>query len=122
MQIEKLNYYRTKDGATFPRYEDAEHHQLELMGAEMGAVDMEVNADFSAFGFKNPNPKYGGCLSTRAICSLRSVGISFIRDLVGMGYGKCDLLKISTVGKKTLTEICELADTLKIEIGGITIK
>ena len=122
MQIEKVYFWKTTDGVLFTKWEDAERRQLELMGANMAAVDLEVNADFSAFGFKKPNPKYGGRLSVRAICSLRSVTINHVKDLAALGYGKCDLLKIRTVGRKTLAEICALADCLKIELGGITIK
>ncbi len=120
MVIEKVYFYKTTDGALFSKWEDAERRQLELMGANIEAVEMEVDNDFSAFGFKNPIAKYGGRLSIRAINALRGAGIWFIKELTG--YRKTDLLKIRTVGFGTLNEICVLAETLKIELGGIEIK
>lgn len=118
--MKKITVYETKDGARFTDYSEAAIHELELMGVSASAARIEIRADFSRFGFKNPKEKYGGRLSVRAANVLCNLSIREVWELAE--WHKTDFLKERNCGKSTLVEIDVLAETLGIEFGSLTIE
>ena len=54
-------------------------------------------------------------LSVRALCCCKSAGIETVADLAA--YKKMDMLKFRNFGKKSLNEIDQLVEKMKLQFG-----